>query len=207
MEPSEILLKAAIHLISIDPSLTIEQAEEAISKRTGYPTIGSLYALPSKNKNSDYKRISWDSYFMSLAFLVSMRSPDSQTQHGSVIVDEENRIVSTGYNGFLPEADDENIPNTRPFKYPFILHSETNAILSAKRDLKGCRIYITGLPCNECLKDIVKSGIKNIIVGDTGHVFAEGYLELQSLICSMHSIEIVKFKGNLAFLDGRQING
>jgi F420-dependent methylenetetrahydromethanopterin dehydrogenase len=55
------------------------------------------------------------------------------------------------------------------------------------------------------LKVIIKSGIKEIIIGDRPHVVAEGYLEHQSLLYVMHGITMRKFIGKLAFLDGREI--
>ncbi|MFN7337838.1 MAG: cell division protein DedD, partial [bacterium] len=44
-------------------------------------------------------RPSWDEYFLSIAEMVSRRSPDPNTKHGCVIVDSGKRILSTGYNG------------------------------------------------------------------------------------------------------------
>lgn len=176
---------------------SIEEGCESIKKHTGFGVESAI--------DTNYKRLSWDSYFMSLAFLVALRSPDSQTQHGAVIVGQDNAIISTGYNGFLPGVEDVCMPNTRPLKYQHVIHAEVNAILSAARDLRGCKIYITGMPCNECLKVIAKTGIKHVIVGDRTHVLAAGYFEMQTLICTMHEITIEKFVGNLAHLEGRKL--
>lgn len=197
-----ILRKAALALKYYKPWLSEEDAKHNIFIYTGFPSANSK---ENKNRDIEYERISWESYFMSLAFLVAMRSPDSQTQHGCVIVDKNNAIIATGYNGYLPGAPDDSLPNTRPQKYPYILHSEVNAILSAKRDLTDCVIYITGLPCIECLKFIIKAGIKNIIIGDRPHVFSIGYTEMMTLTCAMNDITITKFIGKLATLDGREI--
>ena len=49
-------------------------------------------------KRADY--INWDEYFMSVALLAAMRSKDPNTKVGACIVGEDNRIISTGYNGF-----------------------------------------------------------------------------------------------------------
>ena len=38
-----------------------------------------------------------------------------------------------------------------------------NAIVNSTKDLKGCRIYVTLFPCNDCSKFIIQSGIKEII--------------------------------------------
>ena len=42
--------------------------------------------------------ISWDDYFMSVAFLSAMRSKDPSTQVGACIVNPDKRIVGIGYN-------------------------------------------------------------------------------------------------------------
>ena len=43
--------------------------------------------------------ITWDEYFMGVAILTAQRSKDPNTQVGCCIVDKEQRILSTGYNG------------------------------------------------------------------------------------------------------------
>lgn len=192
------LASAAEFLVANQKYATIEQATQAIVQYTKFGDATSI--------DTSYSRISWDEYFISLAFLVSKRSPDCQTQHGAVIVDHNNKIVSTGYNGFLPGVEDKCMPNTRPAKYQHIIHAEVNAILSAAQDLVNCKIYITGLPCNECLKVIAKTGIKHVIVGDRAHVVAPGYYEMQALICAMHHIQLEKFVGNLVNIEGRHID-
>lgn len=115
-------------------------------------------------------RIEWTDLFLTMAFLVAQRSPDSQTKHGAVLVDEKNRIVGMGFNGFPRGCDDKNIPTTRPEKYPWVIHSEPNCILnsSSDADLTKCTMYITGKPCLECLKIMVQAGIKRIIYGHVG---------------------------------------
>jgi dCMP deaminase len=188
---------AAKNLVDLGVYKNIDSACVWLEYHTGF-SLGD-------HRNEAYERVSWDEYFMSLAFLVCMRSPDAQTQHGAVIVDKGNRIVATGYNGFLPGAIDNAMPNTRPKKYQHIMHAEANAILSAAQDLSECIIYITGLPCNECLKMIAKSGIKKIVVGDRMHNFAPGFFELHTLICAMHNIEIERYCGKITPIQGRTI--
>ena len=61
--------------------------------------------------------IAWDTYFMALAKLSSMRSKDPNTSVGAVIVDDMNRIVSIGYNGFPRGCDDDSLPWEREGSY------------------------------------------------------------------------------------------
>lgn len=113
--------------------------------------------------------ISWDEYFMGVALLASMRSKDPSTQVGACIVDNENRILSTGYNGFPSGCSDDEFPWEREgdfgqTKYPFVVHAELNAILNARgKNLTGAKIYVALFPCNECAKSIIQSGIKEVI--------------------------------------------
>lgn len=116
-------------------------------------------------KRTDY--ISWDEYFMGIAMLAAMRSKDPNTQVGACIVNDDNIIVSTGYNGMPKGCSDDEYPWERAgenTKYPFVVHAELNAILnSGGRDVRGSRVYVTLFPCNECAKAIIQSGIKEII--------------------------------------------
>lgn len=114
--------------------------------------------------------ISWDEYFMGVAILASQRSKDPSTQVGACIVNDENKIMSVGYNGFPMGCSDDEFPWDRQgdkessTKYPYVCHAELNAILNAGgNSLKGCRIYVALFPCNECAKAIIQSGIKEVI--------------------------------------------
>ncbi|AOM63525.1 putative dCMP deaminase [Heterosigma akashiwo virus 01] len=107
----------------------------------------------------------WDSFFMNMACLTSLRSKDPETKVGTCIVNDENRIISVGYNGFPDISDNDNVfPWTRPSKYLYVIHSELNAILNSDdvRKLKNTRVYCTHFPCNECTKALIQVGIKTL---------------------------------------------
>lgn len=116
-------------------------------------------------KRTDY--INWDEYFMSVALLAAMRSKDPNTQVGACIVGEDDRIISTGYNGFPRGCSDDEFPWDRDgeeTKYPYVVHAELNAILNAGgKSLAGARVYVGLFPCNECAKAIIQAGIKEVI--------------------------------------------
>ena len=112
--------------------------------------------------------IDWDSYFMGIALLSSMRSKDPNTQVGACIVNEDKRIVGVGYNGLPKGCEDTDFPWEREgdfleTKYPYVCHAELNAILNSIKSLKDCIIYVALFPCNECSKAIIQSGIKEIV--------------------------------------------
>ena len=118
-------------------------------------------------KREDY--ISWDEYFMSIAILSGHRSKDPSTQVGACIVSEDNKILSMGYNGLPRGCNDDEFPwaregNDLETKYPYVVHSELNAILNYRGgSLEGAKIYVSLFPCNECAKAIIQSGIRTIV--------------------------------------------
>lgn len=121
-------------------------------------------------KRTDY--ISWDEYFMGVAYLAAQRSKDPNSQVGCCIVGNDNKILSMGYNGFPMGCSDDEFPwdrecaGTDPYnsKYMYVTHSEMNAILNFRGGtLEGSKLYVTLFPCNECTKAIIQSGIKTVI--------------------------------------------
>ena len=132
-------------------------------------------------KRTDY--ISWDEYFMGIAQLSAMRSKDPNTQVGCCIVSNTNRILSMGYNGFPNGIGDDEFPWEREgeeydTKYPYVTHSELNAILNYRGgSLEGAKLYVSLFPCNECAKAIIQAGIKTVVYdcdkyADTASVIA-----------------------------------
>ena len=119
------------------------------------------------DKRNDY--IGWDDYFMGVSLLAAERSKDPSTQVGACIVSDDNRILSTGYNGFPQGCSDDDFPWNRDkslgeTKYNFVVHAELNAILNAGgKSLVGSRIFVSLFPCHECAKAIIQSGIKEVI--------------------------------------------
>ncbi|XP_020296206.1 uncharacterized protein LOC109861093 isoform X2 [Pseudomyrmex gracilis] len=110
-------------------------------------------------------RITWSEYFMGIAFLSAKRCED-QDMNGACIVNNDNIIVGIGYNT-LPEGC-ENMKS----KKGIACHAEVNAIKNTDlRNVKGCTMYVTSFPCNNCANVIIQSGIKKIIYLDdnSGH--------------------------------------
>lgn len=109
--------------------------------------------------------MNWTEYFLNIAEQVKLKSKDQSTQIGAVIVGTDNEVLSTGYNSF-PRGMDDTLQERqeRPEKYFWIEHAERNAIYNAASvgtPLKGSTIYLTsGLPCMDCARGIVNSGIK-----------------------------------------------
>ena len=129
-------------------------------------------------KREDY--ITWDEYFMGIAKLSAKRSKDPSTQVGACIVNDDHKILSLGYNGMPIGMNDDNAPWDREgdylnTKYPYVCHSELNAILNARGiNLTGATLYVTLFPCNECSKAIIQSGIKKVIYESDKYADTDG---------------------------------
>ena len=129
-------------------------------------------------KRTDY--ITWDEYFMGIAKLSAKRSKDPSTQVGACIVNNDHKILSLGYNGMPIGMNDDNAPWDREgeylnTKYPYVCHSELNAILNARGiNLTGATLYVTLFPCNECSKAIIQSGIKKVIYESDKYADTDG---------------------------------
>lgn len=107
----------------------------------------------------------WDKRFLDLAKEISIWSKDPSTKVGAVIVDDNRRIVSTGYNG-LPRniMDSFDRLSNRELKYEMIIHAEVNAILYAKQDLTNCTLYTYPFqPCSRCASIVIQSGITQVV--------------------------------------------
>jgi len=154
-------------------------------------------------KRTDY--ITWDEYFMGVALLAAMRSKDPNTQVGACIVDGENRILSTGYNGFPSGCSDDEFPWEREggfseTKYPFVVHAELNAILNARgKNLTDSKIYVALFPCHECAKAIIQSGIKEIIY------LSDKYKDTESTVASKRMLDRAGVKYTQLSMDNKKI--
>lgn len=126
------------------------------------------------------KRLSWDQYFMEIAYLTSQRSNCIKRKVGAIIV-KDNRILSQGYNGtpsgFINCFDggckrcNEQYYNDsgkgKDLDLCICLHAEENCLLFvSKNDLLDSTIYTTLFPCIGCLKKILQCKIKRIVYKD-----------------------------------------
>lgn len=109
----------------------------------------------------------WIDYFLNLAEAVKLKSKDKSTQIGAVVVGEAHQLLTTGYNSFPRGINDfMEERQERPEKYFWFEHAERNAIYNAARTgtpLLNATMYITsGVPCADCARAIISSGIKEV---------------------------------------------
>jgi dCMP deaminase len=105
---------------------------------------------------------------MELAEKLATRSTCDRASVGAVIVNSDNRIVSTGYNGSVannPHCDDVG-HTLRDGHCIATIHAEINAITYCAREgvaLKGTTLYVTHFPCLNCTKSIIAAGITKVV--------------------------------------------
>jgi dCMP deaminase len=122
------------------------------------------------------ERPSWHEYFMNMVELVSTRSTCTRKKVGAVIV-KDNRVLTTGYNGKPTKTSPcteencirtiQNIPSGERLDLCPAIHAEQNAIIQAALlgvSIKGSVMYTNKLPCSQCTKLILNSGISCLIV-------------------------------------------
>lgn len=108
------------------------------------------------------ERPTWNEYFKEIVLATAKRSPCERLKVGCLLV-YENRIISQGYNGFLPGCPHESI--VRDNHEQATVHAEQNAICDcAKRGVScnGATAYVTHYPCLICARLLLASGISKI---------------------------------------------
>lgn len=107
-------------------------------------------------------RPSWSDYYKQLVEITSTRSACKKLHVGCILV-KDNRIISQGYNGYLPGAPHEQV--IRNGHEVATVHAEQNALCDCAKRGASCNeafAYITHYPCLNCMKLLVASGIKKI---------------------------------------------
>ena len=113
------------------------------------------------------ERKSWETIFIEMALLFSERSPCGRLHVGCVLVNEENRVISTGYNGFMSGASHVSV--VRDDHEQATVHAEMNCLTFCAKEgtpVGGCCAYITHYPCLNCMKALYQSGVKSIVYRD-----------------------------------------
>jgi dCMP deaminase len=122
-------------------------------------------------------RPDWDTYFMSIAETVSTRGDCRRRQVGCVLVDEDHRIISTGYNGAEPggpsclagqcprglKSQAELPSGSADYSDCVAIHAEANALLFARESARGCTVYVTSTVCDGCSKLLRAAGVARVV--------------------------------------------
>lgn len=133
--------------------------------------------------------MNWNEYFINIASNIALKSKDIKKQVGAVLVSEDNnRIISTGYNG-LPANINDNINwNNRELVHSMIIHAEMNCILYASSKFQNAILYSTLSPCKDCIKIIAAANIKTII-------YLQKYkdFDISLNLCNYFNIKLIQF--------------
>ena len=107
------------------------------------------------------ERPTWDEYFKEIVQVTSKRSACERLQVGCLLV-KDNRIVSQGYNGFLPGCPHNSI--VRNNHEQATVHAEQNALVFSGPQAAGCTLYVTPLPpCARCAVVIIQARIARVV--------------------------------------------
>lgn len=166
--------------------------------------VTNLAHLMQQDRNPSH----WDNMFFLEAVLWSRMSHDAQTKCGCVLV-KNKATIATGYNGFMRDISDFAFPIVRPYKYPFMIHAEANAIYNAAREGKstiGATAYITAPPCTQCLQMLWQCGVSSIYFTDLASpkisFYGEEYRQvLEQIHTRMPCIYVPKKNLSHIFLD------
>ena len=137
---------------------------EAVNRQEPYEEY-----MRRMDREADNNKLKWDQRFMDMAMMISAWSKDPSSKIGAVIVNDERRILATGYNGF-PRGiyDSDERLNDRDEKYPRIIHAEMNALMNALYSgvsVRNATLYVYGLPiCPSCTKCIIQAGISRVVI-------------------------------------------
>lgn len=154
---------------------------------------------------------------MKQVYLHASDSKDPKTNIGAVLAIDD-RVISTGFNGFPRKVIDYvDRYEDRNTKYRYVCHAEANAIFTAARlgrSTLGATLYTQGVPCCECSKAIIQSGVKKIVIHKQwpNLVHSESWIEsiiVSRIMLGEAGVEVEEFDKTLGvegFLDGKKIS-
>lgn len=156
---------------------SLMQQSAALTITNAYSSISTLHThLATLSLASPHRlRPSWDTYFLSLCTLASLRSNCMKRRVGAVLV-RSNRVLSTGYNGTprgLTNCNEGGCPRCNAaaaggtaLDECLCLHAEENALLECGRERGGAEgtvLYCNTCPCLRCAVKIVQTGVKEVV--------------------------------------------
>lgn len=107
-------------------------------------------------------------YYHIRALATASASPDPSTKVGALLISgKTGAVIAEGYNGFIRGAEDDKLPNTRPEKYDYMIHAETNLLCNAVRhgiSTDNCVMFCTISPCIKCMRMLYQAGISEVYV-------------------------------------------
>lgn len=155
-----------------------------------------------------------DSKYMGEAWMKAAFSKDPSTQVGAVIVNHQNVPLGSGYNGPPAIIDDDSFSWSRPSKdqpdafskYDVIIHAEMNAIrYSSDANLQSATLYVTALPCPDCMLEIVARRFLRVVYYDfqsssNSSLQNTSWRETSFRLATMGGVRVDRFDGDLSWI-------
>ena len=137
----------------------------------------------------------WNMRFLEMAKMVGSWSKDPSTQVGAVIVDDDRRVISLGYNGFPKGVADNQRLDDRKEKYKMIVHAERNALLFANTSVKDATIFTYPfMPCPICTGMIIQSGIRRVVSLQTDNPRWQEDFEISRKLLDEAEVGLVEYE-------------
>ncbi|MGK5496358.1 deoxycytidylate deaminase [Streptomyces sp. URMC 125] len=149
--------------------------------------MGSGLSCTHNGPGKSWARPCWDCYFLTIAVAVAGRGDCIRCQVGAVLVGQDHRIKSTGYNGSAPGEGSclaggcdrclSDVPSGTGYEGCIEVHAEANALLHAAwEDCQGSTLYITREPCRDCTKLIKAAGVARVVWPQGSHQLDKPWL-------------------------------
>lgn len=139
----------------------------------------------------------WDEYLMGFAEHAACKSKDS-TKVGAILVEADNTVILTGFNGPPRGVEDKPERFERPIKYMYASHAEANLIAFAARkgiSTDGCTVVSTHMPCAACTRTLIQAGIKCIVYGDGNFRSLVDEQEHTIAMCEEADVQLIDYTG------------
>ena len=154
-----------------------------------------------------------DFKYMGLAWIHAGFSKDPNTQVGAQLVDDGNMPLGSGYNGPPRLIEDNSFSWARPSgdnddinKYDVVLHAEHNAIKHSNcESLVNSTLYVTALPCPDCMLEIVEAEIARVVwfnyqSSKNSSLQNAAWREKTNQIAQLGGIHLEEFRGSIAWV-------
>jgi len=153
------------------------------------------------------KEVNWDDLFMTMVYLIAMKSKDESTHIGAVVVGPDNEVRSMGYNSFPRGINDYIVERQeKPGKYEWFEHGEANSVNNAALvgiPLKGCKMYTNGIPCTNCARSVINSGIREVIVDKWWN---DNNMDIWEEMAKISSVMFEEAGVGIRFYDGEMLD-
>ena len=129
-------------------------------------------------------RPSVDQYFINLASLVATRATCRRRRVGCVLVNEQDHVMATGFNGVSKGAvhcldapcKGALSKSGADLNQCLAIHAENNALIQCSNISAIRTVYCTVSPCLDCMNLLINTGATRLVFGE---LYSHSYTPLQ----------------------------